>query len=127
MQAGVQSGMHLLLGVGDTDDGLQALETTVSRARATGDDLTVAVYSGGDSLDDLVTAVRDRLETLDFEAAVERLEGDAGGQLVDLGDRAGVDRIVLFGGHRSPLGKVRLDRVTEFVLLNASVSVTLLR
>jgi nucleotide-binding universal stress UspA family protein len=127
MQAGVQSGMHLLLGVGDTDDGLQALETTVSRARATGDDLTVAVYSGGDSLDDLVTAVRDRLETLDFEVAVERLEGDAGGQLVDLGDRAGVDRIVLFGGHRSPLGKVRLDRVTEFVLLNASVSVTLLR
>lgn len=127
MQASVRSVMHLLLGVGDTDDGLQALETTVSRARTTGDDLTVAVYSDDGSLDDLVATVHDRLEALDFEASIERLEGDPGSQLVDIGDRASVDRIVLFGGHRSPLGKVRLDRVTEFVLLNASASVTLLR
>jgi nucleotide-binding universal stress UspA family protein len=119
--------MHLLLGVGDTDDGLRALETTVSRARDTGDDLTVAVYSDDGSVDDLVASVRDRLDTLEFEAAVEVLEGDPGGQLVELAERDAIDRIVLPGGHRSPLGKIRLDRVTEFVLLNASISVTLLR
>jgi nucleotide-binding universal stress UspA family protein len=120
--------MHLLLGVGDTDDGLRALETTVSRARTTGDELTVAVYSEEEaSLDDLVATVTDRLETLDFEATLERVEGDPRGQLVELAERDSIDRIVLPGGKRSPLGKIRLDRVTEFVLLNASVSVTLIR
>jgi nucleotide-binding universal stress UspA family protein len=120
--------MHLLLGVGDTDDGLQALETTVSRARATGDEVTVAVYSDGDaSLDDLDATVRDRLDALDFQATVRQLDGDAGSRLVDVAERESVDRIVLPGGHRSPLGKIRLDRVTEFVLLNAATSVTLLR
>jgi len=120
--------MHLLLGVGDPDDGLRALEATVSRARTTGDDLTVAVYSDGDpSLDDLAATVRDRLDTLEFDAAVERIEGDPGGTLVDLAERETIDRIVLPGGQRSPLGKIRLDRVTEFVLLNAPISVTLIR
>lgn len=120
--------MHLLFGVGDADDGLPALEATVERARAAGDTLTVAVYSDETTApDDLAATVRDRLADLDFDATVVTVEGDAGGQLVDLADREDVDRIVLPGGERSPLGKIRLDRVAEFVLLNATQTVTLVR
>ncbi len=120
--------MHLLFGVGDTDDGLRALETVVSRARVTDDDLTVAVYSEDESsLEDIDAAVRDRLAELDFDASVRRLDGEHPGQLVEIAEREDIDRIVLPGGNRSPLGKIRLDRVTEFVLLNAGTSVTLIR
>lgn len=120
--------MHVLLGIGDADDGLHALERVVSRARTAGDDLTVVVYSGGSTpLDDLVAQVHDRLDDLDFDAAVEEIDGDPGGQIVELAEREDVDRIALPGGERSPLGKIRLDRVTEFVLLNASISVVLIR
>ncbi|MFC7132905.1 MULTISPECIES: universal stress protein [Salinibaculum] len=120
--------MHILLGIGDADDGLRALERVVSRAQTAGDDLTVAVYGDGATpVDELVARVHDRLDDLDFDAAVEEVDGDPGGKIVELAEREAVDRIALPGGERSPLGKIRLDRVTEFVLLNASISVTLIR
>ncbi len=37
------------------------------------------------------------------------------------------DRIVLGGGGRSPLGKIQLGPIVEFVLLNAQTPVTLIR
>lgn len=120
--------MHILLGIGDADDGLYALERVVSRARAAGDDLTVAVYSDDSTpLDEFVAQVHDQLDDLDFDATVTEVEGDPGGRIVELAEREDVDRIALPGGERSPLGKIRLDRVTEFVLLNASISVVLIR
>jgi nucleotide-binding universal stress UspA family protein len=120
--------MHLLLGVGDADDGLRALEETVARARAAGDEVTVAVYSTDETSTDAVrAAVRDRLDDLEFDAAIETIEDDPTGRLVELSETADIDRIVLPGGERSPLGKIRLDRVAEFVLLNATTTVTLLR
>lgn len=119
--------MHLLFGIGDADDAMEALDATVERARAVGDTLTVAVYDEEGAAEDIAASVRDRLATLEFEATVRTLDGEPGGQLVELADRDDVDRIVLPGGTRSPLGKIRLDRATEFVLLNANTTVTLIR
>lgn len=116
--------MHLLLGVGDSDDALRALEATVERAQAVGDDLTVVVY-GDRSVADVESLLAEFAP--DAEVPVRTVEGDPGGQLVDLAQRERFDRIVLPGGQRSPLGKISLDRVAEFVLLNAPTTVTLVR
>ena len=120
--------MHILLGVGGDDRSLQALTETVQRARAAGDDLTVALYTADDTTHaDVEAAVQDRLDELDFEAEIRALDGDPGSSLVALAESEGFDRITLAGGHRSPLGKIQLDPVSEFVLLNASTTVTLVR
>lgn len=120
--------MYVLFGIDGSDPALDALEVTVERARATGDDLTVAVYATGETeAGDVAARVRDRLATLSFEASVRVIEDDPGGRLVELADSNDYDRIVLPGSERSPMGKIRLDRVAEFVLLNAPASVTLLR
>ena len=122
--------MKLLVGVGVRDDAGAALEAVVSRAREAGDDLTVAVYAGGgdeEGVEAVETRVRSHLDDLGFEARVERVEGDPGSQLVELADAGDYDRLVIPGGTRSPMGKVRLSDAAEFVLLNARSSVTLLR
>jgi nucleotide-binding universal stress UspA family protein len=119
--------MRLLLGIGGGDDVAAALEAVVERAREAGDDLTVAVYATEESVDDVERRVRDRLDALDFDASVERIEGDPGSQLVERADAGEYDRLILPGDDRSPMGKVRLNDAVEFVLLNARTSVTLLR
>ena len=119
--------MRVLLGIEDTDHGIKALETTVQRAEETGDDLTVAVYTTDDSVDETESAVRDRIETLGADCSVERIESDPGSRLVELAERDGYDQIVLSGGQRSPLGKIKLDDVHEFVLLNSRTTVKLVR
>jgi nucleotide-binding universal stress UspA family protein len=122
--------MKVLLGVGGSDDSLRALERAVERAREAGDELTVAVLDNPESaaaVDDVEERVRETLAAADVDAAVRRLEGDPGSRLVDVAEREGFDRIVLGGGETSPLGKIQLGSIAEFVVLNASVSVTLVR
>jgi nucleotide-binding universal stress UspA family protein len=119
--------MRILVGIEDTDHGLTALETTVERAEQTGDELTVAVYTTDGALDETVSAVRDHIETLDIDCHVERIESNPGSRLVELAEREGYDQIVLPGGHRSPLGKIKLDDVHEFVLMNSQTTVKFIR
>jgi len=120
--------MHILLGVGGGELSEQALEETVERARAADDELTVAVYADGDrTLSEQRQRVSDRLGDLGFDAPVRTVEGDPGSNLVALAEDGGFDRIALAGGQRSPLGKIQLDPVSEFVLLNAPMTVTLVR
>lgn len=119
--------MRLLLGIGDADDAAAAVGAAVERAREAGDDLTVAVYALEGSPAAVERAVRDRLDELDASATVERIDGDPGSQLVERAETGGYDRILLASGDRSPMGKIRLSEVTEFVILNARTSVTLLR
>jgi len=120
--------MRLIVGVDGSDHGMRALEETIERGRAAGDDVAVAVFSGEEgSLDELEASVRDRLQTHGFEARVQRLTADPGSRLVELAEAGGYDRIVLPGGHRSPLGKIQLDSTLEYVLLNARTTVTLVR
>jgi len=71
--------------------------------------------------------VRERLDELGFEADVRQVTGHPGSQLVELAAGEGFDRIVIGGGQRSPLGKIELGELAEFVLLNADRSVTLVR
>jgi nucleotide-binding universal stress UspA family protein len=119
--------MHIVVGVDGSERAMEALDVAVERARAAGDDLTVAVYGGADPVDVVETRVRDRLNALAYDAAVDRLEGHPGGMLVEYAERGEYDRIVLPGGTRSPLGKIQFDSTVEFVLLNAHTSVTLVR
>jgi nucleotide-binding universal stress UspA family protein len=122
--------MKILLGVGGSDDGLTALDRTIERTLEAGDDLTVAVVENaatGASMAAVREAVEERLSEAGLDASVVSLEGHAGSRLVELAEREGFDRLVLGGGETSPLGKVSLGNIAEFVVLNATVSVTLVR
>lgn len=122
--------MKLLLGIGGTDDSLAALDRTVERAVAAGDALTVAVVENPNSPrspEEIVEHVEDRLAEADLDAAIRRLEGDPGSRLVAVAESEGFDGIVLGGGQRSPMGKINLGSIAEFVILNATTSVTLVR
>jgi nucleotide-binding universal stress UspA family protein len=122
--------MRLLLGVGGTHDSFRALERTLARARDAGDELTVAVLENPASEPDVGTVerrVREAVEAADVDADVVVLRGEPGPELVGYAEREEYDRIVLGGGERSPMGKVRLGSVSEYVLVNAQTSVTLVR
>lgn len=122
--------MKLLLGIGGSEDSFRALDRTIERALEAGDDLTVAVVENPDSqpaVEDVEARARDALATAGLPEDVRVVEGHPGSGLVDLAGREEYDRIVLGGGETSPLGKVQLGSIAEFVLLNAQTSVTLVR
>lgn len=122
--------MNVLLGIGGSDDSLRALEDTVDRAKAAGDDLTVAVVENPQA-DRTPEEVEDRVRTVLAEAGldadVRRVEGDAGSQLVAIAEDEGFDMIAIGGGETSPMGKINLGSIAQFVLLNSHVSVKLVR
>lgn len=120
--------MKVLFGITTGSDSLDALHRTVERARSVGDNLTVAVLEhpdGEGSIAEMVTTIRETITLEDID--IRRVEGHPGSRLVELGESEGFDRIVLGGGEQSPMGKIRIGSVAEFVLLNSHISVTLLR
>lgn len=122
--------MKLLLGIGGSDDSWRALTRTVERAAGVDDSLTVAILENPDSkmvLKEIEEKVEQTLSEHDLDAEIRRIEGDPGAMLVEIADGEGYDRIVLGGGERSPMGKIRVGQVAEFVVLNAETSVTLIR
>jgi len=122
--------MKVLLGIGGSEDSLDALDRTVRRAREAGDDVTVAVVENPESdrdPEEVMAAVRQTLEDGDLNADVRRVSGDPGSSIVDIAEREDFDEIVLGGGTQSPMGKIRLGHIAEFVLLNSHVTVTLVR
>jgi nucleotide-binding universal stress UspA family protein len=122
--------MRTLVGTGGSDDSLLALETALDRAEAAGDDVTIAIVENPDSprsVEEIRGRVENRLANAGIDAEVRVLEGDPGSRLVEISEREGFDRIVLGGGETSPLGKINIGRIGEFVLLNADVTVTLVR
>ena len=122
--------MKVLLGIGGSDDSVRALEQTVSRTTVTGDELTVALVdnpSSDRSKDELEETVHSLLDEEGVEAEVRRLEGDPGSRLVGVAEEEGFDKIVLGGGQTSPMGKINIGGIAEFVLLNSHVTVTLVR
>ena len=80
--------MNVLLALDGSELSMRALDRTLERAREAGDDLTVAVYEGGESVDvdDVVATATDRLSEAGMEAEVHRLEGNVGSRLVELAD-----------------------------------------
>ncbi len=122
--------MKLLLGIGGSDDSWAALTQTVDRVAGSDDSLTVAILDNPDSgmtPNEIEQKVERTLGERDLAAEVRHVEGDPGAMLVEIGDGEGYDRIVLGGGERSPMGKIRVGQVAEFVVLNAETSVTLIR
>lgn len=122
--------MHVLLGIGGSEDSIRALDRTIERSLEAGDELLVAVLDNPDSEPSqsaVAERARERLAEAGLDAEVRTLEGSPGSALVDLAEAEGFDRIALGGGETSPLGKIQLGSIAEFVLLNASVSVTLVR
>ncbi len=122
--------MKILLGIGGSDDSFRALEQAVARVQETGDDLTIAVLENPESDPDptaVQTRVEETLAAADVEADIVVLNGDPGSRLLEYCEQEGFDRIVLGGGETSPLGKVQLGAISEFVLLNARTTVTLIR
>ena len=122
--------MKALLGVGGSEDSLRALRKAVERAQEAGDDLTIAIVENPDaslSTSEVETRAREVLSEAGLEADIETLAGHPGSQLLELAERGSYDRIVLGGGETSPLGKVQLGSIAEFVLLNARTTVTLIR
>jgi nucleotide-binding universal stress UspA family protein len=122
--------MRVLLGVGGSDDSIRAFERTVARTRAVGDELTVAVVdnpASNRSVDEVEEMVRDTLRNEEFDADVRVVEGDPGSRLVAIAEDEDFDVIVLGGGETSPMGKINVGSIAEFVLLNSHVSVTLIR
>lgn len=122
--------MKVLCGIGGSDDSFRALERTVERAAVADDDLTVAVVDNPDA-DAEVAEILDRadeaVEAAGIDAEVRHVEGDPGSRLIDIAEREGFDEIVLGGGHTSPMGKITIGPIAEFVLLNAKTTVTLVR
>jgi len=123
--------MDILLGVGGSELSYQALEETIDRAQATGDNLTVAIFDNEEvstDADEIQDRVEETLAETDFDATIRRLEGDSpGSELISLAESEEFDRIVLGGGERSTLGKIQLGSIVEFVLLNSQTPVTLIR
>ncbi|KZN24767.1 MULTISPECIES: universal stress protein [unclassified Haladaptatus] len=122
--------MKVLLGIGGSDDSLTALSRTVERAVAADDELTVAILDNPESdlaKDDITEKVQAVLDDVGFDATVRDVSGDPGSRLLDIAESEGFEQIVLGGGQRSPMGKIRLGQIAEFVLLNSHVSVKLVR
>lgn len=122
--------MHILLGVAGGEESTIALRRTIERTRAAGDDLTVAIIEKPTD-DPTPSEIRDRVDTAlsaaDLDAEVRILEGEPASALVDFAEAGEFDQLVIGGGTVSPLGKINLGRITEFVLLNAPMTVTLVR
>ncbi len=122
--------MDLLFGIGGSDDSWAAFTHIVERAAETGDSLTVAILDNPDSgmaSDEIETRVTDTLADHGLDAEIRRIEGDPGPMLVEIANGEDYDRIVLGGGERSPMGKIRVGGIAEFVVLNAETTVTLVR
>lgn len=122
--------MKLLLGFAGTGQSMRALEKTLDRVAETGDDLTVALFEtpeGPDDVEEFYDIVEECCSDAGVDFDVRELSGDPGSSIVTLAEREGFDRIVMGGGVKSPMGKIQLGPTTEFVLLNAQTTVTLVR
>ena len=122
--------MKVLLGVGGSEHSQRALEETIERIQETDDDLTVAIFDSEEveaTATDIEAEIRSTLEAAEVDAEIRQLTGHPGGELVQVADQEGFDRLVIGGGTRSPLGKIQLGSVAEFVVLNAETPVTLIR
>lgn len=122
--------MKVLLGIGGSDDSIRALEAVVARAAAVGDDLTIAIVENPRSprsREEIAERAREELEGAGIDAPIRQVEGNPGSELVDIAERGGFDQIALGGGQTSPMGKINVGSIAEFVLLNARTTVRLIR
>lgn len=122
--------MNVLVGLVGSDESLKTLRQTIERTREVGDDLTVAVVEKPESKRsqaEMVERTEELLAEAEIDAEIVTLEGDPGSALVDHAEQGEFDQLVIGGGTLSPMGKIQLGPITEFVLLNAPTTVKLVR
>ena len=122
--------MKVLLGIGGSPDSLAALSRVVERAASVGDALTIAIVenpAADRSTVELAERVERELEAADIDADVRTVAGDPGSRLVEIAESEGYDVIALGGGEQTPMGKISVGSIAEFVILNSRVSVFLVR
>ncbi|MFC4542650.1 universal stress protein [Halosolutus amylolyticus] len=122
--------MNVLLGLAGSDESVTALRRTIERTTEADDDLSVAVVQKPEadrSQDEMYRQADELLSSAGVEASIERLDGDPGSALVDYAEQGEFDQLVIGGGTLSPMGKIQLGPVTEFVLLNSPITVKLVR
>lgn len=122
--------MNVVLGIVGSGESMRALRETIDRTREAGDDLTIAIVEKPE-LERSPAEIREEAEAIVDEAGIdatfEQLEGEPGSALVEFAERGEFDQLVIGGGTQSPMGKIRVGPITEFVLLNATTSVKLVR
>ncbi|SDK84566.1 universal stress protein [Natronorubrum texcoconense] len=122
--------MNVLVGIVGSDESIKTLRRTIDRTHEVGDDLTVAVVDKPEakrSQDAMAERARELLSEAGVDAEIVQLEGDPGSSLVDYAEQGEYDQLVIGGGTLSPMGKIQLGPITEFVLLNAPTTVKLVR
>ncbi len=77
-----------------------------------------------DDFPDAVAAAAEVLEADGVTVDRKRIHADPGEAIIDFAEEVGADHIVMAGRKRTPVGKVLFGSVTQSVLLNSSVPVT---
>lgn len=122
--------MRILLGVTGSGDVDEVVSRVAERALAVGDDLEVVVVDAPEVDADVGAverAVHESLADRELSPPVHLRSGHAGSELVELAADGAFDRLIIEGGKRTPLGKITFTSTAEFVLLNAELTVTLIR
>lgn len=121
--------MRVLVGVEGSEESQRALEQAIDRAIEADDEMTVAVFQKDDqSIGGTEDWVHRRLDDAGLDATVRRLDAEnPASSLLELCEDGEFEQLVIGGGTRSPMGKIQLGSVTEFVLLNAQTTVRLVR
>jgi len=120
--------MKVLLGFGGSQASVDALERTVERTAAAGDELTVAVAETEDaSHAALADQVEQAVDGTGLSVELRAVDGEFASELVAIAESEAFDELVLGGNTTSPMGKITLNKTAEFVLLNSHVTVTLVR
>lgn len=122
--------MKILLGIGGGPDGFRALSTMLDRVQETGDALTIMIVDNPNvelSLEEIDQQVHQQLADMAMDIPVRVESGDPGSRLLEIAEAEGFDAIAIGGGEESPMGKISLGSMTEFIVLNAGVTVMLIR
>jgi len=120
--------MKVLLGFGGSQASVDALERTVDRAVAAGDELTVTLTeTEGASYEELAERVEQTVAGTDLSVEFRKIKGNPASEMVAIAESEEFDELVLGGNTTSPMGKITLNQTAEFVLLNSHITVTLVR
>ncbi len=122
--------MKILLGISGEEDEFIALSKLLTEETINWDSLTIAILDSDNnttSTEELTTRVDEMLEPTNRPITTKQLSGDPGSQLIEHAETHGFDTIAIGGGERSPLGKITLNQTAEFVVLNSTITVLLVR
>jgi nucleotide-binding universal stress UspA family protein len=114
---------------GDGGVDLAPLDWVLERARRASDRVTVLLVGAvtGARVDALEGRATERLEAWEGIAHVRRLPGEPPREILRVLGHEPWDELVLSGGTRTPAGKIRPGGLAEYLLLNAPVTLTLVR